>query len=127
MTMRTFSRLVMTGLMLGAMALPLASPARAEKLSCEDLTSISNDLDEISDAMKQGAEIQEGDKADKALRDLVDALSQVAAEEKNDNLHDAVTDLDSAWHAMDRSKFTDALDRVTSIFDGFHATECPAK
>ncbi|MGI0492734.1 hypothetical protein ACN4EG_13205 [Alkalinema pantanalense CENA528] len=127
MTMRVLPRLVIAGVMVGALLVPLASPARAEKFACDDLVEMANSLDELSNAMESGVEIQQDGPEDQALRSVVDALSDAAKIENNQALHDAVEEMDQAWHAMDRSGFVAAVDRVTMIFDSLRAQDCPAQ
>ncbi len=96
----------------------------AERPTCEELTDIANDLDEISAAFAAAGTIKEGDEVDRALGEIVDALANIATVENENALTDSVNSLTDAYDKMDGEKFGLSLDSVTSNIDRLYRRDC---
>ncbi|OMH37509.1 hypothetical protein [Motiliproteus sp. MSK22-1] len=96
----------------------------SEKPTCEDLTQIADDLDEISAAFADVETIKEGDAVDVALGEIVDALYWVSEAEGEDHMTAAVNSLTDAYDNMDGEKFGLALDSVVANMDRLYRRDC---
>jgi uncharacterized Zn finger protein len=96
----------------------------AEKPSCEDLTEIADDLDEISAAFAKVETIREGDETDRALGEIIDALILIAETENEKALSDSVSSLTDAYNKMDSEKFGLSIDSVTANLDRLYRRDC---
>ncbi len=96
----------------------------AEKPSCYDLSEIADDLDDISDEFSRAGTIREGDKIDKALGELVDALTEIAEIENEGSLTNAVNSLIEAYNKMDSEKFKLSIDSVIMNMDRLYRRDC---
>ena len=97
----------------------------SEKPTCEDLTQIADDLDEISAAFSDAGTIEEGDAVDVALGEVVDALYWISEAENDERyLTDAVNSLTDAYDRMDGEKFGLALDSVVTNMDRLYRRDC---
>lgn len=96
-----------------------------EKMSCDDLEELANDLDSLADAFYEASsQITEGDAVDSALGDVVDGLHIIAASEQEGDLFRYVNKLDRAWENMDADNFADALEGTISSFDRLLQRDC---
>jgi hypothetical protein len=109
-----------------ALALMVAAAGvRAEKLSCDEVDQVGESLATIAVVMDDPSnEIGEGTEADQGLRDSVDGLAMIAEAEGDEDLAAAAAGMDSAWQAMDRDAFVDALTDAIAKLAVIHASEC---
>lgn len=96
----------------------------SEKFSCDDLTSLANDLDTIAVAFESAGTIHEGDEVDQALGGILDALQLVTDIEDEPRLDSAVDSLFNAYNQMDGEKFSLALDSVVINIDRLYRRDC---
>lgn len=94
------------------------------KPTCEDLTEIADDLDEVSAAFSDAGTIEEGDAVDVALGEIVDALYWLSEAEGESHMTDAVNSLTDAYDKMDGEKFGLALDSVVANMDRLYRRDC---
>lgn len=96
-----------------------------ELTSCEDLVEIANALDELIVVFDENAgAVVAGGEADGALRELVDALAEVAVHEQSSDLFTSIEDLDAAWQDMNSTSFLQALQEVVASFDRLIERDC---
>ena len=105
-------------------AFPCVTVTAQEKLSCEELTEIANDLDEIAVAFEDAGDIEEGDAVDEALGELVDALIALSDIENDSAMNRAVDNLIEAYNNFDGDGFADSLDNVILNLDRLNRRDC---
>jgi len=95
-----------------------------EKPTCGELTEIADDLDDISAAFAEAGTIREGDKVDRALGKIIDALILIEKAENESSLSNAVDSLTDAYNKMDSEKFGLSLDSVIANLDRLYRRDC---
>ena len=95
-----------------------------DRLSCDDLADVADQLDIIADAFHKTDSISEGDEVDRALGQVVDALITISRVENEPALTDAVNSLTSAYNSMNSEKFGLSLDSVITNLDRLNRRDC---
>ncbi len=98
--------------------------AWAEKPTCDDLTEMADALDEVAEAFEDAGNIREGDKVDRALGELVDALITISEMENEQSFSRAVDNLTRAYDDMDADNFGMSLDSVITNMDRLYRRDC---
>jgi hypothetical protein len=109
----------------GAAFLLASVMAQASPISCDDLTTMANTLDDVADAFAEsGHMIEEGDFIDVTLADLTTALIEIADAEGDVELSRNVNAMASAWEDADIDGFQAALDNVIAAMDRLNERDC---
>ncbi len=95
-----------------------------ERLTCDELTDLANDLDGIAVAFDNVGTITEGDEIDRALGEIVDVIILVADIENEAAMNNAVDSLISAYDSFNSEKFALSLDSVILNLDRFYRRDC---
>lgn len=109
----------------------MAGPALAEPPSCDDLATMANALDQLSQVMVEigetvdPEEIADGSEFDNAMGEIVDGLIVVAEAEEDATLTASVDSMVDAWNNSDWEKFRLSLDSVTLTFARLYQADCP--
>lgn len=106
------------------LVIPCFTAGASEKFTCDDLTELANDLDDIAVAFDEAGVIREGDDIDVALGEIVDALIMVAEIENEDTMYNAVDSLVDAYNRMDGERFGLSLDSVILNLDRLYRRDC---
>lgn len=106
------------------LSLPCFTVGAAEKISCDDLSEITDNLDEVASAFREVGEIEEGDELDKALGEVIDAVIQIAEIENEESLSDSVSSLIDAYNDMDSQKFGLSIDSVIANLGRLYKRDC---
>jgi len=107
---------------IGLAALLYGSCAYAEKADCESLVEIGSALDDIAFGLTAGEDVD--DATYRELEGVIGLLRTIADEEANNNLDNALDDLEQAHSDNDRDDFVTALQRVDSLFGAFYDADC---
>jgi hypothetical protein len=113
--------LLCLALVLGMPVVVQADPV----LSCEEIDEVGEALTGLGIAMDdEDAEIGQGSPEDAALRDVVLGLATIADAEDDADLRIASGNMSSAWEAMDRESYIDALANAVAKLAVISVTEC---
>ena len=96
----------------------------ADKLSCVELATVADNLNDLAAIFQSSKVIQEGGPVDLMLRDMIDDLHIIAISEGERDLYIYVSGLENAWHDMDIDYMAEALDGVIDSFDRLLRRDC---
>ena len=96
----------------------------AEKVSCDDLTELANDLEDIAREFNKTRTFREGSEVDKSLSTLVDSLRVLAKSENEAALNNSIDWLEDAYGRMDAKLFSHRIAGVVTQLDHLHRRDC---
>ena len=94
------------------------------RLSCTDLAELTVSLEELSEVLVYVEDYGNETELDESLRELINALTDVAIVEQDVKLSRWIEDLKRAWKDMDRPMFDSSLDKVAGRLDEMGLRDC---
>lgn len=98
--------------------------AASARLSCTELAELTVSLEELTEVLVYVDDYGVETELDESLRELINALTEVAIVEQDVKLSRWIEDLKRAWKDMDREVFDRSLERVTGRLDEMGLRDC---